>query len=334
MDLTTELLDNAAFREAKRGYNTQEVDEFIEQVKIEYSRHDALVRDARQRIEAAEARVAEAERLAAEATERAASSSEADDTLKRTLVLAQRTADAAIKEAEEQAARTLSSAQDQAARLLADAQEATARARAEAESEARRAQDEARARVLAELQELETARDQLKTDVETLDRHLTDQRDRVRHSARELQRILDDPGALKPADDPAVSDVAVATPAPAATVEPLVAVPTSAPEPELAADDAPASWVPDEQAWQGPEAAAPQPAPSPAYAEVDLAEPPARPETIDLLEERDPGDDAYLAELRKAMTDESPLGPREEGDVEPMFDAGPEPSRSRFGRRR
>ena len=107
MDLTTELLDTAAFREAKRGYNTQEVDEFIEQVKVEYGRHDALVRDARQRIEEAEARAAEAERRAAEATERAASSSDADDTLKRTLVLAQRTADAAIKEAEEQAARTL-----------------------------------------------------------------------------------------------------------------------------------------------------------------------------------------------------------------------------------
>src|SRR5215204_26812 len=136
MDLTTELLDNAAFREAKRGYNTQEVDEFIEQVKLEYGRHEALVREARQRVEAAEGRVADAERQAAEATERAASSSEADDTLKRTLVLAQRTADAAIKEAEEQAARTLASAQDQAARMLADAQEATARARAEAESEA------------------------------------------------------------------------------------------------------------------------------------------------------------------------------------------------------
>jgi DivIVA domain-containing protein len=325
MDLTTELLDNAAFREAKRGYNTQEVDEFIEQVKVEYSRHDALVRDARQRLEAAESRVAEAERLAAEATERAASSSEADDTLKRTLVLAQRTADAAVKEAEEQAARTLSSAQDQAARMLADAQEATARARAEAESEARRAQEEARARVLAELQELEVARDQLKTDVETLDRHLADQRDRVRHSARELQRVLDDPGALKPADAPTVSEVAVATSAPAATVEPLVAVPAPAPEP-APADEASAAWASEPEA--------PEPAPSPAYAEVGLAEPSAGSDTIDLLEERDPGDDAYLAELRKAMTDESPLGPREEGDIEPLFDSGPEPSRSRFGRRR
>src|SRR5687767_1300016 len=159
MDLTTELLDNAAFREAKRGgYNTQDVDEFIEQVKVEYQRHEALVREARQRAEAVDARVAEAERRAAEAEQRALTSTDDDDMLKRTLVLAQRTADAAIKEAEEQASRTLSSAQDQAARMLADAQEATARARAEAETEARRAQEEARTRVLSELRDLEAAR--------------------------------------------------------------------------------------------------------------------------------------------------------------------------------
>ena len=75
------------------GYNTQDVDEFIEQVKVEYGRHDAMVREARQRVDAAEARVADAERRAAEAAERAAPASDADDTLKRTLVLAQRTAE-------------------------------------------------------------------------------------------------------------------------------------------------------------------------------------------------------------------------------------------------
>ncbi|MDQ2651240.1 MAG: DivIVA domain-containing protein, partial [Actinomycetota bacterium] len=110
MELTSQVLHDAEFREAKRGgYNTQDVDEFIEQVKGEHERADA---EARQRIDALEARVIEAERRAAEANERASSTSDADETLKRTLVLAQRTADAAIKEAEEQASRTLSSAQD------------------------------------------------------------------------------------------------------------------------------------------------------------------------------------------------------------------------------
>jgi DivIVA domain-containing protein len=333
MDLTTELLDNAAFREAKRGYNTQEVDEFIEQVKAEYGRHDALVRDARQRIEAAEARVAEAERRAAEATERAASSNEDDETLKRTLILAQRTADAAIKEAEEQAARTLSSAQDQAARMLADAQEATARARADAESEARRAQEEARARVLAELHDLEAARNQLKTDVELLETHLDEQRARVRHASRELQRVLDDPAALQEADAPPVSDVAVATPAPAAIVEPLISTPDVEPPLPPPPGEPPAQ----ESLLEEPSTAPPvSPAPpaSLAYADAGPVDDGPSTETIDLLEDRGADDDAYLAELRKAMTDESPLGPREEGEVGSLYDPGSEPTRSRFGRRR
>jgi len=329
MDLTTELLDNAAFREAKRGYNTQDVDEFIEQVKADYGSHEALVREARQRAEAAEGRVAEAERRAAEAAERASATSDADETLKRTLVLAQRTADAAIKEAEEQAARTLSSAQDQAARLLADAQEASARARAEAENEARRAQEEARTRVLAELRELEAARDQLHTDVDNLERHLEEQRDRVRLTTQELQRLLDDPASLREVAVPVLADVVVpvAEPAEAPAAPQDVEAEVEEPEPAAPAED-PVAWTPDDDAWQDEGASAPPP--SPAYADA----PDAGPETeaVDMLAPRDADDDAYLAELRKAMTDESPLGPRE--DEEGEYDAADEAPRSRFGRRR
>jgi DivIVA domain-containing protein len=323
MELTTELLDNAAFRGAKRnGYHTQDVDEFIEQVKVEYGRHEALLREARQRADALEGRVAEAERRAAEAAEHASTTSDADETLKRTLVLAQRTADAAIKEAEEQASRTLSSAQDQAARLLADAQEATARARAEAESEARRAQEEARTRVLGELRDLEAARDQLHTDVDNLERHLEEQRDRVRLTARELQRLLDDPAALREVAMPVLADVVV---------------PVTEPEAEEAVTEAPVDdpvgWTPDDSVWQEEateEPAAPAPTPSPAYA--DLPYDGDDTQAVDALGTRDPDDDAYLAELRKAMTDESPLGPRDEDDA--LFDAADQPARSRFGRRR
>ena len=322
MDLTTELLDNAAFRPARRdGYNTQDVDEFIEQVKAEYERHEALLREARQRVEGAEARIAEAERRAADALERASATSDADETLKRTLVLAQRTADAAIKEAEEQASRTLTAAQDQAARLLADAQEATARARAEAESEARRAQEEARTRVLGELRDIEAARDQLATDVDNLERHLEEQRDRVRLTTRELQRLLDDPAALREVAVPALADVVVPEPEEPELDEPLAVAPVP--------EEAPAEWAPDGESWEDEVEDAPMPAPSPAYADP---EPDSGPDTeaIDAFAPRDPDDDAYLAELRKAMTDDSPLGPRED---DPLFDSE-QPARSRFGRRR
>src|SRR5215218_2519262 len=108
MDVTPQLLHDVEFREAKRnGYNTQDVDEFLERLAVGLERQEAALREARQRADAAAARVADAEQRATEAAERASQNSDADDTLKRTLVLAQRTADAAIKEAEEQAGRTL-----------------------------------------------------------------------------------------------------------------------------------------------------------------------------------------------------------------------------------
>ncbi len=315
MDVTPQLLHDVEFREAKRGgYNTQDVDEFLERLAVGLERQDAAVREARQRIDAAEARAAEAERRAVLAEQRASETSDSDETLKRTLVLAQRTADAAIREAEEQAAQTLSAAQDQAARLPADAQEPSARAGAEAEDEARRAQQEARAAVVAEMLQLEATRDQMRADVDALDSHLDDQRARVRQAADALQSILDDPSALRDVAPPAVSDVI--TPAPAAM-------------PAVAFSPEPSAWGPDDAAWEEPEL---PPAPG-AILDDGIDDGPAT-QPVDVLAGLDADDDAYLTELRKAMTDESPLGPREDDDPDLLFDEGADAGRSRFGRRR
>lgn len=311
MQMTTELLDNAAFREAKRGgYNTQDVDEFIEQVKLEYRRHEAMLQEVVKRSEAFEARVAEAERRVQEAEQGAAAGADSGETLKRTLVLAQRTADAAVKEAEDRAAQMLASAQDQASHIIADAEQAAAQTQERADAEATRAHAEARSRVLRELKDLEAARDNLQADVDVLERHLADQRDRLGNSVRELQRLLDDPAALQPAGAPKLSKVVVPDSAP----QPV------APPSEPAADEGP-EWEPDPEEWEEPAAAA---AP-PTQGGSSSAEPPRGP---------DADDDAYLAELRKAMTDDAPLGPREEDDATSMFDAGGESGKSRFGRRR
>lgn len=323
MDVTPQLLHDVEFREAKRGgYNTQDVDEFLERLAVGLERQDAQLREARQRIEAAEARVTDAERRAVLAEQRASETSDSDETLKRTLVLAQRTADAAIREAEEQAARTLGSAQEQANRLLADAQDVSARARAQAEEDARAAHEETRAQVLEEMRQLESVRDQLRSDVELLERHVDGQRERLRLAIEQLQLLVDDPGALRPVEPPVVSDVAV-PPADESRFD-------APEEPVLSA------WSPDEGAWtpdEDVELAAepePEPRPAPAYREPEPDEGPAT-QPVDMLQERDADDDAYLAELRKAMTDESPLGPRDEGTD--LYDGGDQ-GRSRFGRRR
>lgn len=334
--MTPQLLHDVEFREAKRGgYNTQDVDDFLERLAVGLERQEAQQRETRHRLETAEERIADAERRATIAEQRAAEGGDADDTLRRTLVLAQRTADAAIREAEEEAARTLAGAKEEADRLLSEANEVSARARAEAEDDARRAHEDARARVLAEMRDLESARDQLRRDVDALDEHLEAQRARVQQSADALHQLLDDPSALAPVEPPAVSDVT----APAEARPPLVAAPTEAAPDDVEPvddatidlDDRPAAWLPDDDAWEDADDDVPPPSlfSRPSREE----EGPATQPVEQVAEDDGPDDDAYLAELRKAMTDDAPLGPRDDPHTD-LYEPANEPSRSRFGRRR
>ncbi|MGE3619331.1 MAG: DivIVA domain-containing protein [Acidimicrobiia bacterium] len=323
MDVTPQLLHEIEFREAKRGgYDTRDVDDFLEKLAVGVEQLLAQGRDARLRLEAAESRATEAERRASE-------SGEHDETLKRTLVLAQRTADAAIKEAEEEAARTLGNAQTEADRLLGEAREASARARAEAEAEARQAQEEARAAVLAELRSLETSRDALRADVDALERHLDAQRERIRSATGALQQVLDDPGLLRPQAPPAAAEVAVAEPSPAPAPAEAAGsvVPAVADAPPISLDE-PAgegSWSASD-AWDDP-VAPPAVDDGPATQAHDV-----------LADDDDDGGDHehYLAELRRAMAEERPAPTGgEERRPESLFEAaGDRGERSRFGRRR
>ena len=55
--MTPQLLNDVEFREAKRGgYNTQDVDEFLERLAVGLERQETTLREARQRVEDAEAR--------------------------------------------------------------------------------------------------------------------------------------------------------------------------------------------------------------------------------------------------------------------------------------
>src|SRR5204863_436909 len=74
---------------------------------------DAFVAAVATAVETLERRVADAEAKLAEAQARRADSDDADDSLRRTLVLAQRTADLAIQEAKDEAARVLADVTEQ-----------------------------------------------------------------------------------------------------------------------------------------------------------------------------------------------------------------------------
>jgi DivIVA domain-containing protein len=197
MDLTPQTLHAVEFREARRGgYNTRDVDDFLEQVAAGVQSLHDRVRESMMRAESAEARVVEAHRQLDDAQRRPNDVTETDDTLRRTLVLAQRTADATIKEAK-----------DEAARLLSESREEAAQIRAEIEVEARRGTEGARLAAEAEVEALLEARDALQHDIGALNDVLRQQRERVRAGITELERVLDDPNLLQASGGLALADV-------------------------------------------------------------------------------------------------------------------------------
>jgi DivIVA domain-containing protein len=189
MELTPQAVSEAEFREAKRGgYNIRDVDEFLDRVAVGVGQMQERIREAYQRAEAAENRVVDLQRQLEEAQRRGAEGpgSDTEETLRRTLVLAQRTADATIKEAKEEAER-----------LLTEAREEAASTRAAAEAEARDGMATARQEAEEEVQELVATRDRLAEEVGLLEQHVKEQRQKLRSSVDELQRVLDDPSSLK-----------------------------------------------------------------------------------------------------------------------------------------
>lgn len=212
MELTPQTLHAVEFREARRGgYNTRDVDDFIERIAGSVAHLNERVRDAQGRADAAEARLVDMQHEVEELRRRpqaaapAPEVSETDETLRRTLVLAQRTADATIKEAKEEANRVLSEAREEAART-----------RAEAEAEARRGADSARVSAEMEVETLLANRDKLKGDLDALTFRLDEQRNQLRSGITEMQRLLDDPSAFKPLAPVTLSDVEAPEPQPQA----------------------------------------------------------------------------------------------------------------------
>jgi cell division septum initiation protein DivIVA len=132
MDITPQFLKDLKLSDAFRGYNKDEVDELIERMGAAFGQLQARLRDALERAEHAESRAVVG-----------GGRPESEETLRRTLVLAQRTADAAIAEANAEAAATIAAANERAARTIATADEHADRTVSDARAEAGRAVSEA-----------------------------------------------------------------------------------------------------------------------------------------------------------------------------------------------
>jgi len=236
MDLTPDLLLEAKFAPARRGYDMNEVDDFLERCAEGLDVLLARLRSEFERAERAEAELAEVRAGGAPAAPpvAVADAPEPDDVARadepapvapvaapepepvrveepmRILIAAERTAEAAIADARAEAERIRTEAESIASTTRSEAETLLARARAEAEAEARRAGDEARRSIETEVLALRTDREVLATDVANLRRWLDDQRARLRTAAQDLQRLVDDPAALGEVPAPELGETAAA----------------------------------------------------------------------------------------------------------------------------
>jgi len=213
MELTPKAIEEAEFRQTFRGYDVDQVDEFLEKVA-------AGVASLMKKLEAAGGTGGRSATAARQDAPTAAPANKAapaagptsiednTDELRRTLILAQRTADAAIREAKEEASRLVAEARNSSSRqvaeadakakkLVADAEAQASAIVAEAERMAEEHRTSAHARLMSEVETLESTREQLRSDANVIDRHVEEQRQQLRGALAELQRLIDDPQGLR-----------------------------------------------------------------------------------------------------------------------------------------
>ena len=261
---TPHLLTDVRFSVSRKGYDPDEVDNFLERVSAAVAQLQDKLRQATSTAEAAEARAADAvrneSRLQARISEletgvaaaptpavvapiRSVDPSIEADQASSVLVMAQRTADATINEARTNAAQMLTESEVEASRILSAAKTQT---------------DEA-------LRDLDKTRRELAADNAALEAFLSEQRAVIANGLSRIQAVIDDPTALRvgtpPVEFASPSVIQEPTPAPAPVA------PVRVPEPEvfqpILADES--SWTPesssaglfaDDEAESGPATAA------------------------------------------------------------------------------
>ena len=202
MNALSDLAAEVKFRERMRGYDYEEVDNYVKTVS----------RVAAQAID----RIAELEHRLAQFESQDGSDegvTEIRETLLRTLVLAQRTADSAVSEArseaqsitdsaKERAAKTVSEAEEAANERLRSAEERAARMLSESEEDGQVIIAEAkrtaatelaseREQAQEELRDLETTRGDLESVVAEIQARLDNERDTLRGLAASFQSFVE-----------------------------------------------------------------------------------------------------------------------------------------------
>jgi DivIVA domain-containing protein len=315
MDVTPRELRDMDIREGFRGYNRDDVDELLERAAATIEQLEDQARKATERLATAE--------------NDAGRGRENEQMLQRTLLLAQKTADEAVSEAQARAKQMVEEAEARAYSLVSEA-EATARRMAMAEQR----------RLEAEVLGLGARREALLTDIDNLERFESEYRTRLRRSIEADLESLDARKTVSTGPRPSLHEVDL----PAAPPEEVSPAPSAAEgAAAVAAAGAAAAMVAAEPvgAEDEHEHAEVFHDPDPATAAVDMSEPPAPPPPPPPMAEEhhdephsreqlfpndEPvetqvlDDDAFFASLREAVRDDRPLGPSEHDEFDEEAD--------------
>jgi DivIVA domain-containing protein len=238
----TSLLANVEFDTVKKGYDPEQVDNYLRLLAEKVGQLQTMARDAVEQAEMAQAKLAESERLKATAMAEAgearadlervkderpmatgAVSDDGTEELKKMLMLAQRTADNHVEEAQASAKNIVADARTKSAEIVAGAETRAERLLIEAQKISDELVQERSANISSTIAELEQRRDDLQVDVEVLSRYLSEHRGRLQAGVDTLKSLLDDPRRFRAEavpemraelGDPATDDVEPAGDAP------------------------------------------------------------------------------------------------------------------------
>ncbi len=200
MELSPQAVRNAQFKSARKGLDPDEVKAFLSSVadELERAQNQSTAMEARARAAVARMQeLTESPPAPAAPDDAPVVSTDEAETISRTLLLAQRTADQALADAKQESDKVMAAANLEASRTLESSQETSARFLEEARNEARDVGKEERVALDAEVSALMARRDFLESDVEHLEQFLVAQRGRLRDAAASLVDLTERiPGGL------------------------------------------------------------------------------------------------------------------------------------------
>jgi DivIVA domain-containing protein len=185
MDASQSALDSlrtVEFRETLKGYHRDDVDEYLEKAAVEAEGLQEQLRQSGDRLRQAAERISQLEsQLEVQSAAPRVDAAATDDTLQRTLLLAQRFVDETKADSEAEAAKIVADA-DAKARLMTE----------QAQTQATQIAAESEQRLREEINRLESARGKLSNEVETMSRHLESERHRLRTALGDILKWVDD----------------------------------------------------------------------------------------------------------------------------------------------